>query len=153
MEMNVIWLFLKGKGPGMMEEGCESRGNDVTVLFAEFSLSAENCTTMVCVSGWWDALPWKFAIKKIYNGIGQWLQVISSRLLKSHVRVDGGIANGAYKAVAFGKRNVEMVRGVAKVLSQSEVNEIYCIVNSDHEVVWLDVAVYVAVIMKRLQGV
>ena len=67
------------------------------------------------------------------------------------MRVDGSISNGAYKIIACGKRNVDPASGVPKVLGQSKVNEVYGIVNSNHEVMWLDVAMYVAMIVKSFQ--
>jgi hypothetical protein len=67
------------------------------------------------------------------------------------VRVDGSISNGAYEIVACGKRNVDPAGGVPKVLGQSKVDEVYGIVNSNHEVLWLNVAMYVAMIMKSFQ--
>jgi len=45
-----------------------------------------------------------------------------------------------------------MGSGVTKVLSQSKVDEICGIVNSNHEIIRLDVAMYVAMTMKKLQG-
>jgi hypothetical protein len=60
----------------MTEEGVESQWN-VTVL-GEFLLFAENCDRAICVSGYSDILPWKFAEKEIYKGIRKGLEVVSS---------------------------------------------------------------------------
>ena len=43
--------------------------------------------------------------------------------------------------------------GVAKGLSQSEVNKIYVVVHSNHEVIRLDVTMDVATSMKGFQGI
>ena len=45
--MNIIWLFFKGKGLGILEEGCESRWDGVTRLFRDFLLLAENHMTTI----------------------------------------------------------------------------------------------------------
>jgi hypothetical protein len=55
--------------------------------------------------------------------------------------------------MACGKRNVVMGSGVIKVLSQSKVNEVYRFVDSNHEVIGLDITVYVVVNMKTFQGI
>ena len=54
--------------------------------------------------------------------------------------------------MASSREGVFVGRGIAKVLSQSEVDEKYHIVNSNHEVVGLDVTMYIAANMKSFQG-
>ena len=54
--------------------------------------------------------------------------------------------------MASGPRNMDVGRGIAEVLSQSEVNEIYLTVESNHEVIWLDVTMDIITSMKAFQG-
>lgn len=74
-------------------------------------------------------------------------------MLKSKVRVDGSKANSAYEIVACSQRYMDMGSRVAKVLSQSEIDKIYPIVNSNHEIIGLDVTMYIVMSMKEFQGI
>ena len=53
--------------------------------------------------------------------------------------------NGAYNIEPRGQWNVDMGSGVMEVLSQSVIDEIYIVVGSDHEVIRLDITMYVVV--------
>ena len=73
--------------------------------------------------------------------------------MKSKVRVDRSKANGAYEIVACSQRYMDMGSRVAKVLSQSEIDKIDPIVNSNHEIIGLDVTMYIVMSMKEFQSI
>lgn len=64
------------------------------------------------------------------------------------MRVDGSVRYGSYEIMAIGLRNVLMSHGMAKVLSQSKINEIYSLVKSNHEVIRLDVTMNITATVK-----
>ena len=65
--------------------------------------------------------------------------------------IDGGIANGAYEVKAFGEGNVNASAGVTKNLSESKIYEINLPIESHHEVIWLDVMMYMVATVNGFQ--
>mmetsp|Transcript_26398 Transcript_26398/g.75804 ORF Transcript_26398/g.75804 Transcript_26398/m.75804 type:complete len:296 (-) Transcript_26398:230-1117(-) len=160
-EVGVVWAVLEAQRLAVVEVRREDGGAALAELLNRGLLLAllYLCVLLLLRTSL-GALPRQITLEEVDQEVAHGLQVVSPALLEANVRVHGHVPGGASEVLPFAERYMLLGLRVAKPLGQPKVNEedgvcrvVRAGTTTNEEVLWLNVAVDVAVGMQVLDPV
>ena len=144
-EVAVVRLIVKSKRACIVEVDGELVGEATAEnLSGGRHLLLHDSIILLLLCGSLKTLPGQGTTAEVQHDVTQRFHIVTSRLLDTKMRVDGGISGSASQVLVLSIRNVEMRLGIAVLLGQTKINHVNLITplpNAHEEVIRFDISV------------
>jgi hypothetical protein len=144
-EVGVIGLVVEAKSARVIEEDTELvRESAAQQVRGRSHLLLHNSVVLLLLSGCFQPLPGESATQEVHEHVSEGLQVVTTGLFDTQVRVDGRVTSSACEVLVLPIRDVQVGLGVTELFSKPEVDDVDLVAslsNTHQEVVGFYVTV------------
>lgn len=142
-KVRIVGLVVEAKGTGVVQKDAKLVGEAATEeVSGGRHLLLHDAVVLLLLGRGLEALPGKRTAEEVHKDVGEGLQVITTGLLDTQMRIDGGVASSTSQILVLPVWNVEMGLGVPVLLRKTKIDNVDLVstlANAHKEVVGLDV--------------